>query len=103
MRKADVILCPSRDDALPMVTAEALCLGKILMCTKATGISEYIERMRSGFVVERLDPEGICRAILRCLDAKADWSSVADAGGEVFAQHFSFEAFRQRIRHALEA
>ena len=103
MRKADVILCPSRDDALPMVTAEALCLGKILMCTMATGISEYIEHMRSGFVIEKLDPEGICRAILRCLQAKAEWSSVANAGGQIFVRYFSFEAFRQRIRNALEA
>ncbi len=40
--------CSSRDDALSFVGLDALSLGKPLVCSSTTGVSEYLEDGRSG-------------------------------------------------------
>jgi GT2 family glycosyltransferase/glycosyltransferase involved in cell wall biosynthesis len=101
IRNADVILCPSRDDALSVVALEALSLGKIVMCTEATGISEYLTDMESGIIIAAARADAISAALTRCLEAFNDWPRISTAGREVFRRHFSRAAFGDRIRHHL--
>ncbi len=103
MRNADVVLCPSRDDTLPLVTLEALCMGKVLICTTATGTSEYLQHMKSGIVIEEVCPEGVCAAIMRYFDAGTDRSTMGNLGREVFLRNFSRQAFSQRIKRHIES
>jgi glycosyltransferase involved in cell wall biosynthesis len=103
MRDADIILCPSRDDSFSLVAMEALAMGKILLCTRTTGASDYIRHRRSGFVIPENTPRSIGAGIIRCLRMESAWPEIARGGREVFLGHFSFEAFSERIRQRLSA
>jgi GT2 family glycosyltransferase/glycosyltransferase involved in cell wall biosynthesis len=101
MQAADVILCPSRDDAMSLVALEAMSLGKVVACTAQTGISEYLRDMESGIVIADPRPETISAALLRCIEAHADWPRIAQAGHEIYSHHFTRAAFAKRLRHQL--
>ena len=101
MRNADIVLCPSRDDALSVVALEALSLGKIVMCTATTGVSEYLRDMESGIIITEPHSDAIRAALLRCFDAQDDWPRIAKNGREVFVRHFSRASFAARIKHQL--
>jgi GT2 family glycosyltransferase len=103
MRNADVILCPSRDDSFSLVAMEALALGKVLLCTRTTGASDYIRHRSSGFVILENTPRSISAAIVRCLRMRAAWPEIARNGREIFLGHFGQEAFSERIKRRLAA
>ena len=104
MRHADVVFCPSRDDSFSLVAMEALASGKVLLCTRATGVSDYIRHGESGFVIEgEHHPDPICAGILECVESEAEWPRIAAAGQEVHRRLFTFDAFAQRIRQRLDA
>ena len=48
----DVLVCPSRDDPMPVVVTDALSLGKIVICSTATGSASIIRRNESGLLFE---------------------------------------------------
>ncbi len=49
-QKLDVLVCPSRDDPMPVVVAEALSLGKIVICSTNTGSAKIINNYKAGIV-----------------------------------------------------
>jgi GT2 family glycosyltransferase/glycosyltransferase involved in cell wall biosynthesis len=101
MRRSDVILCPSRDDSFSLVAMEATGLGKIVCCTRTTGVSDYLHHGLSGFVIPDCTPESIRDGIIQCLEAKADWPTIAGRGREILLSLFTPAAFSERIRRNL--
>lgn len=64
---ADLVLHPSRWDALPQAVLEAMALGKPVIASRATGNAEIIRDGEDGLLVEPMDPEAWARAIDRLL------------------------------------
>ncbi len=102
IREADIILSPSRDDTLPLVSLDTLAAGKILMCTAETGTSEYLKHMQSFIRIDDPSPEAVCAAITAAFEARAQWSEIAERGHQVFVQEFSTDAFVKRLTRCLE-
>jgi GT2 family glycosyltransferase len=97
IRDADVVLCPSRDDPLPLVSLDALAAGKILMCTTETGTSEYLEHMQSFVRIAETTAEAVCAAIIECMDARSRWPEIARCGHQVCLEQFSPQSFVERL------
>jgi glycosyltransferase involved in cell wall biosynthesis len=97
MSRADMVVVPSRDDTLPLVSLHALSAGKPLMCTVSTGTSAYIESGESGFTIDHNSPEAIVLALITALDCRDRWQEMGRRGQQVFQQRFSRETFTRRI------
>ena len=95
------MLCPSRNDTLPLVSLNALAEGKILICSKETGTSKYITDGVSGFVLERNHPEVIASTLERVVGHVNEWDEIGRAARRVFLENFSKEHFRRRLLAAL--
>jgi glycosyltransferase involved in cell wall biosynthesis len=80
---------------------EGIVLGKIVLCTGTTGVSEYLQHKQSGFVMDENTPEFVRDGIIQCLEAKADWPRIARAGHALFLSLFTQEAFDERIKQSL--
>ena len=59
MAACDIILIPSRDDAMSFVGLDALSLGKALVCSRTTGVSEYLQDGQSALILHENTPEEI--------------------------------------------
>lgn len=55
MDYADIMICPSREDPMPTVAAEAMMHGVPCIVSDVTGTAEYIENGMNGFVFHTED------------------------------------------------
>ncbi|MFS3136323.1 glycosyltransferase [Gluconacetobacter sacchari] len=94
---ADIILVPSRDDPLPLVSMEALALGKILICADTVGTSQYIEDGVSGFVISPLSPENIKNTLIRAIKNRTKWTEISSKGVKIYEKYFSPGVFRSNV------
>ncbi len=64
---ADIVVVPSRQDPFPLVTLEAMALGKAVVGTRVGGIPDQLGD--AGLLVEPEDPAGLALAVERlCTD-----------------------------------
>jgi glycosyltransferase involved in cell wall biosynthesis len=91
--KSHVVVCPSRDDTLPLVTLDALSLGKTLICTNTTGTSSFMTDGKDGLVVPSSDPEALAEAILKLIEAPMSLVSMGAESRQTFLRNFSVEKF----------
>ena len=91
MREADVIVCPSRDETMPIVLLEAMSMGKATISFNVGGIHEWIDDGVNGLLVPAQDTAALAAAIER-LAADAELRrNVGARGCETFARHFTIE------------
>jgi glycosyltransferase involved in cell wall biosynthesis len=76
---AEVVLHPSRWDALPQAVLEAMALGKPVIASRATGNAVIIRDGEDGLLVEAMEPEAWARAIDLVLGDQALAARLGDA------------------------
>ena len=59
MNRADIIVLPSVQDALPFVVMEAQVVGRPIVASRVGGIPEMIDDGRTGFLVQPADPKAL--------------------------------------------
>lgn len=101
MRECDVVLVPSRDDTLPLVSLDAMSFAKALVVSRATGTSEYLDDGVSGIILEYNSPSEIADALMRLLNDEAARVEIGLAGRAVFRDKFTVERFAERLDAAL--
>jgi O-antigen biosynthesis protein len=94
---ADIILVPSRDDTLPLVSIEALAAGKVLICSATTGTADYIIDGQSGFILHHNGPHDVCQTLMRVLDRKAEWADIGANARRLYETRFTPDAFKTRL------
>jgi GT2 family glycosyltransferase len=101
MAACDVILVPSRDDPLPFVALDALSLGKVLVCSKTTGVSEYLEDGQSGLILRENTPEEIARVLESVITNSQLRATLGGGAREVYERTFSVQKFAEKLHSAL--
>jgi len=67
MRKADIIVLPSVQDALPFSIMEAQMLGKPIVASRVGGIPEMIDSGKTGILVAPGEAQELARALLQLI------------------------------------
>jgi GT2 family glycosyltransferase/glycosyltransferase involved in cell wall biosynthesis len=101
MAACDVILIPSRDDAMSFVGLDALSLGKALVCTRTTGVSEYLQDGRSVLIVQENTPEEISRALARVIVDAELRTTLGQGARAVYESTFTEQKFAENLDNAL--
>jgi glycosyltransferase involved in cell wall biosynthesis len=97
LAQVDVVIVPSRDDTLPLVSLDALAAAKPLVVSRTTGTSDWLENDISGFLLDHNSPDEIGE-VLRKLRADLELRTMVGAAGRVcFEQNFSWDGFVTRI------
>jgi GT2 family glycosyltransferase/glycosyltransferase involved in cell wall biosynthesis len=101
MAVCDIILIPSRDDAMSFVGLDALSLGKALVCSRTTGVSEYLQDGKSVLILQENTPEEISQVLARViLDAELR-SALGQGARAVYEGTFTEQKFSENIQAAL--
>jgi O-antigen biosynthesis protein len=101
IRRADIMLVPSRDDGGPTTAIDALGAGKILVISATSGISQYVVDGESGFILRDNGPEDICATLCRVFERKSRWPTIKAKARELYEAHFTRQRFKERLLHAL--
>jgi glycosyltransferase involved in cell wall biosynthesis/GT2 family glycosyltransferase len=94
---ADVLICASRDETMPIVLLEAMSLGKAIICTEVGGVREWLHDDVNALLVPPENPREMAIAIARCLSDRDLVRRLGDAAKQTFAEHFQLDAFGERF------
>jgi glycosyltransferase involved in cell wall biosynthesis len=64
LESADVLVLPSRDEALPQSLIEAMAYGKAVIASRVGGIPEIIQDGYNGLLIDREDYKGLSQKLL---------------------------------------
>jgi len=79
MAETDVVVIPSRHDYCPLVAAEALQAGAIVVASRVGGLPEMIRDGETGILVPPEDPAALAAALCRLAADRAGWPSMREA------------------------
>jgi glycosyltransferase involved in cell wall biosynthesis len=101
LNDVDVVLIPSRDDTLPLVSLDTLALGKVLICSSTTGTAEYLTPGVSGIVLDHNSPAEIAEVLDRLVSDPKLRVSLGKGAAVLFRKMFTVGAFQKRVRSVM--
>ncbi|PYJ89288.1 MAG: hypothetical protein DME70_02375 [Verrucomicrobia bacterium] len=108
LRAADVIVSPSRDEAMPTVTIlEAMSLGKAIITSKVGGAAEAFVDGENALLVRPEAPDELAAAIRRLIENPALVPELGRKARATYEQNYTIERFgaefSELIRGAISA
>jgi glycosyltransferase involved in cell wall biosynthesis len=97
LAESDVLVCPSRDETMPITILEAMALGKAVVSTDVGGISQWMRDESNGLLVRSENSAALAGAITRCLIDDELVERIGSGGRRTFRRHFTLERFAARF------
>ena len=98
---ADLLLFPSRAEALPRTILEAMAAGKPTIATSVDGIPELIDHDRSGWLFEPDDDNAMVAGIVAAANDRRKAAAWAVAAKRRYQEKFSRRCQVERMRDLL--
>lgn len=94
---SDALICPSRQDAMPTVAAEAMMHSLPCIISDAIGTAAYITDGRDGIVFESGNAQMLAGKIAWCVANRGALGDMGKNARLLYEKHFSMTAFEERI------
>ena len=101
LQKSDIVLVPSRDDVLSLVALDALRAGKVLVCSPAVGVVEYLRTPNCAVIARSTSAGDLTEAIVRAINQRGAWPSIGHEARKIFERNFSMQTFERRLLERL--
>lgn len=98
----DVMVCPSRDDPMPIVITQALQNGIPCIVSDEVGHMEYFLEGKGGSVFQSENTKELAKYISEYVGNKELIIQKSKEAKRIFADHFSESAMRENLTHILE-
>lgn len=98
----DVVVCPSRNDPMPVVVTEGMMQKKVCIVSENCGQAAYIERYKSGLVCEPENVESLFDSMKWCIDNKDKLDAMRHQAYSLYKDNFSSESFERNIKELLK-
>jgi glycosyltransferase involved in cell wall biosynthesis len=102
LRRSDVLVCASRDEAMPMTIMEAMCLGKAIISTKVGGIAEVLEDGGNALMVRAENPRELAVALERLIIERELIGELGRNARAAYEQNFTLDRFGHDFKAMLE-
>lgn len=103
-QKSDVFVFPTyyNNECFPLVLLEAMEHGLPCISTQEGGIAAIIDEGKTGYVVERKNPQALAEKIERLIDQPALCKAMGIAGKEKLNREFTLNKFECKLRDILQ-
>ena len=91
LARLDLFVLPSRSEAFPLASLEAMSAGVPVIATRVGGIPEQIEHLRHGVLVPSDDPAALAQWIVRLHDEPELRRRLAVAAAERVREEFTLD------------
>lgn len=103
LEETDMLICPSREDPMPTVAAEAMMHGVPCLVSDAAGTAAYIEDGTDGMVFCCEDAGQLKGLLETCILDRERLKKMGENARRIFMDYFSMDAFRLRLTELLES
>lgn len=97
LKDSDVLICPSREDPMPTVCAEAMMYSVPCIISDAAGTTKYISDMQNGIVFRNEDENDLFKKIEWAIDNKSMVQNMGVEARNLFENTFSMDIFEKRL------
>lgn len=102
LSRADVLICPSREDPMPAVCAEAMMQGLPCIVSDVAGTAAYIKEKENGLIFQSENVEELAGQIIWCIDNKQKLTSMGKESRKIYEEKFSMDIFEKHLLDAVE-
>jgi glycosyltransferase involved in cell wall biosynthesis len=102
MRRADLFVVPSIEDAYPLVTLEAMASGLPVIVSDHAGTSELVTPGVDGLIVKAGETPPLVAAIQRLIEDEDVRRRIGEAGRQKVAAGRSWDAYADRVLSRLQ-
>ncbi|MGD9141890.1 MAG: glycosyltransferase [bacterium] len=92
LRRSDLLVLPSRREALPKIVMEAMAMGKPVVAARVGGLPDLVSDGKSGLLVRPESPDELADALLKLLRAPALARSMGREGRRIAEERYGAEA-----------
>ena len=100
-RTVDCVVCPSREDPMPVVLTEGMALEKVCICSTETGTKAFIKDGVNGFICHSNDAQDLSEKLKYIIDHKEDLRQIGKRGRKIYEEEFSMASFHKRIKEKI--
>lgn len=97
LNEADVLICPSREDPMPTVAAEAMMHEVMCLVSDITGTAEYICDGKDGLIFESENTDALSRKIAWCIQNRQILQDMGKRAREIYKKQFSMQVFEKNL------
>jgi len=101
-KEIDVVVSPSREDTLSMVTVEGLMSGAVCITSEAAGIAAFLEEGVSGFICKKENAQDLADKLQWVLRHRNEAKRIGVRGRQVYERYFSIDAFAKNLDTAIQ-
>jgi glycosyltransferase involved in cell wall biosynthesis len=94
---ADVLVCSSRDETMPIAILEAMSLGKAIVTTNVGGVAEWLSDGVNALLVPAEDSRALMEALRRCIEEPGLIASLGANARRTFSENFSIDRLGERF------
>lgn len=95
--KIDILICPSREDPMPIAVTEAIMLNIPVIVSDGCGTAPIVEANNLGIVVKSGEVSALTNAISYACENRDFLKNNLKNGEKVFEEYFSLDAFKNNI------
>lgn len=99
---SDLLVCPSREDPMPTVVAEAMMHNVPCLISDAVGTTEYIRNGIDGMIFQSENVEQLKKLLEQCIKKQIDLVQMGRNARIVFDNYFSIDAFEERFMYLVD-
>lgn len=100
--RINAVVCPSRNDPMPVVVAEGMMQKKICIVSDHVGQAAWMTDGKNGFVCRSDDARSLYEKMKAALEHRELAERIGENAYQLYLEHFSMDAFAERLSRVLE-
>lgn len=102
LANTDVMICPSREDPMPTVCAEAMMHSVFCIVSDSIGTAKYIKDGYNGLIFKSENSLELMNKIIWCIKHRDDLKGLGEKAHQIYEDIFSTKAFEKNLLKYVE-
>ena len=100
-QEIDVVVCPSRNDPMPVVVTNGFMFHKVCIVSDMTGQCDFIQNGISGFVCKTEDHLDLCNKMKWILKNPERMEEIGNSARQIYERILSMDVFRKNAERII--
>lgn len=96
-KKADIYICSSRQDCMPVVVAESMMYSLPSIVSDVAGIAPFVRQCKGGLLFQNGNSADLAEKIVWCMENEYKLKEFGDCARKKYEEDFSLDSFEKRF------
>ena len=102
LESSDILICPSREDPMPTVVAEAMMHSVPCILSDAAGTTTYLTDRVDGLLFKNENEKELSEKIRWCIYHKDRLEKMGEKARKIYERYFSMEIFEKNLLEVVD-